>query len=341
MVDRVKIADVAALAGVSATAVSLVLNNRPGSRLSDDVRQRVHAAAAQLDYRPNPAARSLRMGKTRTIGFVSFDVTITRYASAIIRGALDQAELSDHTVLIAEAGSRADQAARAIDAMLDRRVDALVIAAMRAHQIDLPSELPASLPVVMVNATSTDDRPSVLPDERVAGEQVAQVLIDAGHRRIAVIGVAEELRDPKRSSTVGARYDGIFAALDRAGATAVIPEVGTEWEPEVGYDVSYDLLGSTDLTGVVCLNDRLAFGLYQAASDRGIRIPEDLSVVSFDDDVVATYVRPRLTTAEIPYEAMGRAAVEMVLERSQPAGHRRVAMPLKVRDSVAPVRLAE
>jgi LacI family transcriptional regulator len=89
-------------------------------------------------------------------------------------------------------------------------------------------------------------------------------------------------------------------------------------------------------TGVVCLNDRLAFGS-TAARQRGLRIPEDLSVVSFDDDVIATYVRPRLTTAEIPYERMGRLAVDMLLGEAEPS-HQLVPMPLRLRESVAPPR---
>ena len=115
MPNRVTLADVAERAGVSKTAVSLILNDRPGSRLSQELATRVRAAAAELNYRPNPAARSLRLGKTEIVGFVSDEVSITRYASAMIRGALDVAQQHDHTVLIAETGSdpeRRDQAVK-------------------------------------------------------------------------------------------------------------------------------------------------------------------------------------------------------------------------------------
>ena len=336
MADRVTIGDVAATAGVSATAVSLVLNDRPGTRLSDDVRNRIRAAAADLGYRPNPAARSLRMGRTSTLGFISFDVSITRYASSIIRGAVDRAEELDHTMLIGEAGGGEDRAARAIEAMLDRRVDGLVIAAERAALVDLPDGLPTDLPVVMVNAATISGHPTVLPDERVAGEQITQVLLDAGHRRIALMGVTDELRDPSRSVTVAQRYDGIDAALRAAGIEAVSSLGDTEWEPEIGYQMTLDLLAGEPFTGLVCLNDRLAFGAYQALRERGLRIPDDVSIVSFDDDVVATYVRPTLTTAEIPYEQMGRRAVEKVLGND--TRPELVPMPLKIRGSVTAPR---
>ncbi|MGB4270911.1 MAG: LacI family DNA-binding transcriptional regulator, partial [Propionicimonas sp.] len=138
MTKRVKLADVAKLSGVSTTTVSMVLNDRPNTRLSEETAQRVRAAAAQLNYRPNPAARGLRVGKTATVGFVSDEVTVTRYASAMIRGLLDVAEQRQHTVLIAESGNRPDQVAQALDAMLDRRADGIVFGLMGAKRITVP-----------------------------------------------------------------------------------------------------------------------------------------------------------------------------------------------------------
>lgn len=157
---RVTLADVAALAGTSTTAVSLVLNDRPGTRLSAQTSARIKEAAAELGYRPNQAARSLRLGRTQTIGFISDDVTITRYASAMIRGVLDAAEASQHTVLIAETGSTNQRSRNALASMIDRRVDGLIIAVMQAREIDVP-ELPGDLPVVLLNAASTDAHPCV------------------------------------------------------------------------------------------------------------------------------------------------------------------------------------
>ena len=127
---RATLADVARLAGLSTTTVSMVLNNRPNTRLSADTAARVRAAAAELNYRPNPAARGLRLGKTRTVGFISDEVTVTRYASAMIRGLLEEAERLDHTVLIAESGSRAEKIANALEVMLDRQTDGIVFGLM-------------------------------------------------------------------------------------------------------------------------------------------------------------------------------------------------------------------
>ena len=139
MAKRATLADVAQLAGLSTTTVSMVLNDRPNTRLSAEAADRVRAAAAKLNYRPNPAARGLRLGKTRTVGFISDEVTITRYASAMIRGLLEVAEERDHTVLITESGRHLDRISSALDLMLDRQADGIVFGLMGAKQIEVPA----------------------------------------------------------------------------------------------------------------------------------------------------------------------------------------------------------
>ena len=106
------------------------------------------------------------------------------------------------------------------------------------------------------------------------------------------------------------------------------------WEPQVGYRAMQQLLASeVRPTGLISINDRLAFGAYQALAEHGLRVPDDLSIASFDDDVIASYLRPGLTTAAIPYEEMGRRAMEMLLSDAEPE-HLLVHMPLRVRESV-------
>ena len=329
---RPTLADVAQRAGLSKAAVSLILNDRPGSRLSADAVARVHAAAAELDYRPNPAARSLRIGKTRTVGFLSDEVTVTRFASAMVRGALDAAEERDHTVLIAETGRDPARTGRALEAMLDRRADGVIVGLMGAKQIDVPPMSQAT-PVVLLNASSSTGEPSVLPDEDTAGYLIARQLLDAGHRQIAVVGHhLPAITDPRVSATVGARFAGIERALAEHGVVPRLVDVEV-WEPAGGYRAVHSLL-ETDRppTGIICLNDRLAFGAYQALQEHGLDIPRDMSVVSFDDDEIAAYLRPGLTTARIPYEEMGRQAVRLLLDGGDSC---LVPMPIIERDSVA------
>jgi LacI family transcriptional regulator len=332
---RATLADVAARAGLSPTAVSLVLNDVPGTRLSAEAVKRVHEAALELNYRPNPAARSLRVGKTRTIGFISDEVTVTRFASAMIRGVLDTAEQADHTVLIAETGNDLRSERTALRSMLDRRTDGVIFGLMGAKEIDVP-ETPPDTRVVILNGSSTTGVPTILPDEYTAGRAIASLLIDNGHRKIALIGEYREAIDnPRVSTTVGHRFAGLDASLDDAGIKLVARVPAELWEPSEGYAATMRVLDGQELpTAIICLNDRLAFGAYQALQERGLRIPDDVSVVSFDDEEIAAYLRPGLTTARIPYEEMGRQAVELLLAPSKDELHRLVPMPIIERDSV-------
>lgn len=337
---RVTLADVAERTGLSKTSVSLILNNRPGSRLSADAVLRVQAAAAELGYRPNPAAQSLRLGKTRTIGFLSDEVTVTRFASAMIRGILDTSEQREHTVLIAETGRDPRKTAPALDAMLARRADGIIVGLMGAKEIDVPA-IASGVRVVLLNASSPTGEPSILPDEESAGRAIARQLLDAGHRRIALIGDSHSAAtNPRVSVTVGARFAGLDAALAEAGIDFLERVTVEPWEPVGGYEAMRKMLERPNVpTGIVCSNDRLAFGVYQALQESGWRIPQDVSVVSFDDDEIASYLRPGLTTAQIPYEEMGRQAVDLLLGGGE--GRRLVQMPIIIRGSVDAPRTIE
>ena len=332
MSKRPTLADVAQLSGLSITTVSMVLTNRPNTRLSEEASERVRAAAAKLNYRPNPAARGLRMGKTRTVGFISDEVTITRYASAMIRGLLEEAEVRDHTVLISESGRRQDRILQAMELMIDRQADGIVFGLMGAKRIELP-ELSTDVPIVTTNATTTAGHPCVLPDEYSAGHNAVRHLVERGHHRIAFIGRSESLLNLDISATVGARYAGMDDAMAEAGLTFAHQVAGSIWEPDLGYRGMLEIIDAASVTAVVTANDRVAFGVYQAAAERGLRIPADVSVISFDDEYLASYLRPQLTTMQIPYLEMGRLAMDLVLDGDPPA-QTLVPMPLQERGSV-------
>jgi LacI family transcriptional regulator len=335
---RPTLADVAARAGLSKTAVSLVLNNRPGSRLSAEAVARIHEAASELNYRPNPAARSLRLGRTGTYGFISDDVTVTRYASAMIRGLLDVADEHDHGVLIAETGNHPKQLEKALTFMIDRQVDGIVFGVLAARHLDLP-EVPESIRVVTANCVSPRTYAAVLPAEEEAGYRVARALLDAGHGDgIAIVGYAPRFIDDRQASaTIGRRFTGIQRALDEAGVKPVARAEFEEWEPWNGYDGTVEVLDSgAPVTALLCLNDRVAFGAQQAMTEKGLRVPDDLSIASFDDEVLAAYMRPGITTARLPYEEMGRRAMELLIDPDAPRGEHFVDMPLQVRGSIKP-----
>lgn len=335
---RATLADVARLAGLSATSASMILNGRPDTRLSQQAHDRVNAAAQALGYRPNVAARGLRTDKTSTIAFISDLVATTRFASGLIKGALEATEAAGNVMLVLETGGEPQRETEAIEAVLDRQVDGIVFATMRARELFVP-DLPTGINVVMLNATNARHTTSVLPDEAEGGRTAVELLLEKGHREgIALVGQNDEAeRDTFRSATIVRRVSGIRHAMSAAKLNFVAEESVWLWEPESGYQATQKILSNhPDLRALVCMNDRLAFGAYQAISDAGLTVPGDVSIVSFDNDELAAYLRPGLTTVALPHQAMGQKAVELLLQGGA-VGEFLVPMPAIRRASVGDV----
>lgn len=338
---RVTLSDVAKLAGLSPTSASMILNGRPDTRLSQAAHDRVHAAAQALGYRPNVFARSLRTDKTQTIGFISDLVATTRFASGLIRGALESAEAAGHVVLVLETGGEPDRETAAIETVLDRQVDGIIFATSRARELFVP-DLPASTSVVMLNATNSAHPTAVLPDEANGGRLAVRLLVDQGHRDgIALLGQNDDVeRDVFRSATIARRIDGIRSEMAAHGLQFIAEESIWLWEPEGGYAATRAVLEHhPNVKALVCMNDRIAFGAYQALGDAGLSVPADVSVVSFDNDDLAAYLRPGLTTIALPHDAMGRNAVELLLDPRE-AGEYLIPMPVVERGSIGAPRSA-
>jgi LacI family transcriptional regulator len=336
---RTTLADVARAAGLSTTAASQILNGKPDTRFSEETRKRVHEMAARLNYRPNVGARALRTDRSLTIGFISDVVATTRFASGLIRGAVDAAQRAGHVVLMVESGGDREREQEAVAAVLDRQVDGIIFATMSAREITVP-DVPDSTRVVMLNATNRRHGISVLPDEENGGRSAVELLAEAGHREgIAIIGRNDALEhDSTRSATVARRVHGMTSRLAELSMRLVAEESCLEWEPENGHALASKLLDSRDdVKAIICMNDRLSFGAYHACMERGLSVGKDISIVSFDDDEVAAYLRPGLTTIGLPYEQMGREAVTLLLGEDPGDGERLVAMQPVVRASIARV----
>jgi LacI family transcriptional regulator len=332
---RVTLADVARLAGLSSTAASMILTGRPDTRLSAEAHAKVHAAAASLGYRPNAAARALRTDKSRSIAFVSDYVATTRFASGLIRGALAAADDAGHVMLMLETGGEPAREVQAVQAALDRQVDGIIFAAMRSREVFVP-DLAIPAPVVMLNGTSARFATSVLPDEYAGGQLAVKLLVEAGLKDgIVLLGHnAEEERGLFRSEQIARRLAGIRNAMASHGLNFAAELSRWNWEPAHGYDLVSKLLRSERPRGLLCLNDRLAFGAYQAIGEAGLSIPGDIGLVSFDNDELASYLRPGLTTIGLPHEEMGREAVRLLLGENRPASETLLPMPLLVRGSL-------
>lgn len=346
---RVTLADVAEAAGVSSSTASLVMTGRGRQlRISEAVHTRVRAAAQELGYRPNAVSVGLRKGTTRTLGFVSDSVASSRLAGDMIKGAIEAGREQGFMLFIGETGGKPAEEAKLVEAMLDRQVDGVVLASMFTRSRPLPEEIDR-IPAVLLNlvAPAGTAIPSVVPDEERAGREAAELLLAAGHREIHLIGAGPGPDDwPAVSVAAHQRLTGILSALREAG---VEPSSGYEhpsWLPQQGWDAVQRIIarGDSPPRALICFNDRLAFGAYQAVQEAGLAIPDDVSVVSFDDASVAGWLRPGLTTFALPHRALGRRAVELLLElveqerdpASTPAPGivHRLPMPLRSRGSV-------
>lgn len=343
--NRVTLADVARAAGVSKTAASFVLSGRGAEmRISPEAEARVRKAAQETGYRPNILSRSLRTGTSRTIGFVSDTVATTPFAGHLIWGALDAARDREHLLIIGETEGDPDLEQQMIEAMHDRGVDGIVFASMYTRELELPPGLTAG-PAVLLNAVPSGEEriPCIVPDEFEAGRAAVATLLEAGHRdRIALVGAAPPDRTPVGSLAAVQRLDGILQALGQAGASVLDAVPCPDWQPDLGYHATAQLLERGERpTALICFNDRLSLGAYQAIAEHNLVVPDDVSVVSFDDDVLATWLRPQLTTIALPHYELGRAAIDALVDALQPSAQtapapqiRRIAMPVRKRSSV-------
>ncbi|GAA2074992.1 LacI family DNA-binding transcriptional regulator [Pseudolysinimonas kribbensis] len=331
------LADVARMAGVSSASASLILNRRAGTRISSETQERVRTAARELGYRPNIAAQSLRTDKSHTVAFVSDFVSTTRFAARMIRGAMKAADELGQVLIVVETEGDVEREARAMHTVLDRQVDGIILAAERARAVDIP-DFPDSVNVIMLNAMNDAHPHAILPDELQGGRTAVRELTAAGHRDIGLVGYDFEsgIGGSSPSVTLERRMHGIREQMAADRARFIAQGGSRRWEPEEGYRIARAQLRAGPVRAFLCLNDRLAFGAYQAIAEAGLTIPDDISVVSFDDDDISSYLRPGLTTVALPHEAMGRLAVER-LYRGSPAEEVLVAMPSIRRGSVAPL----
>ena len=313
------IADVARLAEVSTTTVSFVLNDPAGRGIPAETRDRVRAAADQLGYRPNAAARLLRTRRSHTIGFITDEVASTPFAGDIIRGAQEAAWEHGKVLTVVDTGRNDAIKEAVIGMMLERRVEGLIFAAM-FHQAVPPPLTDGEVPTVLVDCFAEDrSLPSVVPDEVGGGRLATEALIRAGHRRIGFVNLG-----PGVPASAG-RLAGYTSALRHHGLPfdeALLRQTDQRG-PGQAFDRAQELLDLTDPpSGIFCGNDRTAMAVYDAVKERSLRIPEDVAVVGFDNqEIIAANLRPPLSTVALPHYEMGRWAIDyLVRPPDMPAG---------------------
>jgi LacI family transcriptional regulator len=328
--QKATIHDVAARAGVSIATVSKALNGT--GRMTAETRERVLAAAKALNFRPNALARGLHSKRSFTVGLLTDDV-YGRFALPVMQGVTEG--LIDHgvSVFLCALEENPVLAQSHLDALVEKQVDGIVVAGRRVDRI-LPVNFGGlTVPVVHVMSEGGPDRVSFLPDEEQGARAAVAHLVATGRRRIA------HVTGPERFRVAGERAEGWRAALAEAGLAPQGPgALFGRWSEAWGHEAVAALWADTPPDSVFCGNDQIARGVIDALRERGIRVPDDVAVVGFDNwEIVAEETRPPLSSVDMNLRELGRQAGLALLAEINGAeeapGVRRLPCTLKVRAS--------
>jgi LacI family transcriptional regulator len=347
----VTIRDVAERSGFSSATVSIVLNNAPLARYIPDItKEKIHRSAQHLGYRPNLFARSLRGRRSHTVGVMVFDMT-DPYCTLVLRGIENTLFQSSYLPILTDVHNERSRFERYLEMLLDRRIEGLVVLANWLFvDINVLADLEKhNIPTATVGRELKNDKiSSVIVDNTAGAHAALEHLHSLGHRKIAFI------RGPRQLSDTEPRWRGVRAlARERdleldARLIVDLPESGDPFSSfEQGYKLTEELLHRRrPFTALMAFDDMTAFGAIRALGKAGIHVPEQCSVIGFDDVSPAAIYSPALTTVRQPMEVMGTAAATIVLEainanlEKKPARtiHRVIAPELIVRESTRSVK---
>jgi len=344
----VTIREVAKESGFSSTTVSIVLNNAPLARYIPDItKKRIERAAKKLGYRPNLFARSLRSQRSHTVGVMVFDMT-DPYCIPILRGIETTLYQSSFLPILTDVHNERSRFERYLEMLLDRRVEALIVVANWLFvEIDVLGDLEkANLPTAMIGRElEAGSISSVTVDNEQGARAAIEHLHSLGHRQIAFI------RGPKRITDTAPRWRGVrnFAkAHDLDIQLELVVDLPESSDPVASFDAGYRLTEELmrrgrPFTGLMAFDDMTAMGAIRALTKAGIKVPEQCSVIGFDDVAHSSLLTPSLTTIRQPMAEMGKMAVSIVSERIAAvqekrkivSQHRKLVPELVVRDSTS------
>jgi LacI family transcriptional regulator len=342
----VTIRDVAERSGFSSATVSIVLNNAPLARyIPDTTKARIQRAASQLGYRPNLFARSLRSRRSHTVGVMVFDMT-DPYCTLVLRGMENALYESSFLPILTDVHNERSRFERYLEMLLDRRVEGLVVLANWLFlDINVLADIEKSkIPTAIVGCELKNDNiSSVIVDNAQGARAALEHLHSLGHRKIAFI------RGPRQLSDTEPRWRGV-RTLAREHNLVLDPKLIVDLpesrDPfssfEDGFKLTQELLHRRrPFTALMAFDDMTAFGAIRALAKAGVRVPEQCSVIGFDDVAPAALYSPALTTVRQPMEQMGAAAATIVVEainasledKTARAIHRKMVPDLIVRES--------
>ncbi|MCP5032256.1 MAG: LacI family transcriptional regulator [Actinomycetia bacterium] len=327
--------DVATAAGVSRALVSLVMRGSP--KVSPERRAAVLAAADELGYRPNVLARNLASGRTRTVGVIIDDLH-NPYFADVVEGAEDRAAANDYRLLINAGWRRVDAEQQAIETMLEFRTDGMILAGPRLedHLIEAAAR---SVPVVAVGRAVDSSIVDTVNNDEIAGSRlVIEHLVDLGHRRIVHL-------DGGHGAGADTRRLGYEQAMSEAGLADQIRVVGGDFTEISGVAAAREVLSWAEgerPTAVFAANDLMAAGALDTLEETGLVVPDDVSIVGYDNTALAAMQHMSLSTVHQPRHEMGRLAMEALIDRFEgrrtEACHIVLAPELVARRTSGPIR---
>jgi LacI family transcriptional regulator len=344
----ITIREVAKESGFSSTTVSIVLNNAPLARyIPDTTKKRIERAAKKLGYRPNLFARSLRNRRSHTVGVMVFDMT-DPYCMPILRGIENALYQASFLPILTDVHNERSRFERYLEMLLDRRVEALIVVANWLFvDIDVLGDLEKSnIPTAMIGRElQAGSVSSVTVDNELGAQAAIEHLFSLGHRKIAFI------RGPRHITDTAPRWRGVrnFAkAHDLEIDPQLVFDLPESGDPissfEAGQKLIDELLRSKrEFTAIMAFDDMTAFGAIRALSHAGVKVPQQCSVIGFDDIAHCTLLTPSLTTVRQPLPDMGKLAVSIVSEgisavqekHKIAASHRKLMPALVIRDSTS------
>jgi len=329
--------DVAAAAGVHPATASRALNPETHLLVSEETARRVADAAARLGYRPNPVARSLRTRRSFTVGVLIPDLNNPLFPP-MVRGLEDRLAAHGYVALLGNTDSDDIRERMVFDQMRARHVDGYVLATATSHNEVLAEAAAAEIPVVLMNRTAQDlPFPSVSVDNEQGARAALTHLVKLGHTRIAYIA------GPQDTSTGLARLRGFHEGMRSHGLTPdeSLISYANAYSVQEGLRCCQELLArGGGFTAIAAANDMVAIGCYAAFDDAGLRCPEDISVIGFNDMPFVDRLHPPLSSIRFPHYQLGTEAAQLLLERisgtDKPVKILFLAPELVVRGSTAP-----
>jgi DNA-binding LacI/PurR family transcriptional regulator len=303
--------DVGRLAGFSHQTVSRVINGSPNVR--PETRQRVIAAMRQLGYRPNSVARALVTGRTNTLGVVGFDTTLYGPASTLF-GIERAAHEAGYFIIVASLKAmNRSSVTYAVERLLLQGVDGILVIAPHQEAADALRHAPIDIPLVAVEAGPVDIVPVVAVDQFAGAVSATRHLLELGHRSVWHISGPSDWLESRE------RVDGWRTTLEVAGVDPP-PRLAGDWSARAGYDLGRRLSRDPAVTAVFVANDQMALGLLRAMHEAGRAIPDEVSVVGFDDIPEAPYFIPPLTTVRQDFIEVGSRSVRLLVRTIEVGG---------------------